>query len=496
VPKWRAGEDEDENSTRRFLSTVAERGEKWAAKGLPNRSLYVLLNFRISQESRMGEMSFARYFRLCPGRIECDADGLRVGGVALLAREAKGGWTRRDEGDLSRELSKLYGFPLDFGRICRGVDAVAASLANGELARAQIAALLLRLPDPPAAEGAQPNALEERFLARDLIACGLLKADADWDDKHPRTGAPPNPGWFAPTAGAAAGAPSRGGASQAFLAPAPAAGAGSLLAEDLSATALEGLAALAERFFAPAILFGAIFIPSANPSVEDGRVPGRPDIAYHWDHGEGETAITFTALVNGQWRTVAVGGAAPNGLVFDRDGRAVARVVSGPDGRQTLVATVDALDRAVADLQRKEGEPAAAPIPDDDEPRLCPKPTNEPATTKSANSIAYQQYVTGLRYPLAIWFGGMFIDGCDPPTGDLLEAKADIDFMFDRNNELYGWIKPENNPRNQMLAQARAALAAGRAVVWHAQTEKGYRGLKNIADRLPFRNLSVVYDPN
>jgi hypothetical protein len=511
VPKWRAGEDEDENSTRRFLSTVAERGEKWAAKGLPNRSLYVLLNFRISQESRMGEMSFARYFRLCPGRIECDADGLRVGGVALLAREAKGGWTRRDEGDLSRELSKLYGFPLDFGRICRGVDAVAASLANGELARAQIAALLLRLPDPPAAEGAQPNALEERFLARDLIACGLLKADADWDDKHPRTGAPPNPGWFAPTAGAAAtdepktsasraaGAPSRGGASQAFLAPAPAAGAGSLLAEDLSATALEGLAALAERFFAPAILFGAIFIPSANPSVEDGRVPGRPDIAYHWDHGEGETAITFTALVNGQWRTVAVGGAAPNGLVFDRDGRAVARVVSGPDGRQTLVATVDALDRAVADLQRKEGEPAAAPIPDDDEPRLCPKPTNEPATTKSANSIAYQQYVTGLRYPLAIWFGGMFIDGCDPPTGDLLEAKADIDFMFDRNDDVYWWIKPQNNPGIQMLDQAEAALAAGRLVDWHAQTEKGYRGLTKIRDslKLPERLVvTVVYDPN
>ncbi|MGD0641196.1 MAG: hypothetical protein ABSC22_10655 [Roseiarcus sp.] len=70
--------------------------------------------------------------------------------------------------------------------------------------------------------------------------------------------------------------------------------------------------------------------------------------------------------------------------------------------------------------------------------------------------------------------------------------------MFDGNDELYWWVKPENNPRNQMIAQAEAALAAGRVVVWYAQTEKGYRGLKKIADDLPlpYRNLSVVFDPH
>jgi len=149
----------------------------------------------------MNDISFTRYFRLHPGRIECDAGGLRVGGVALLARGANGAWTKRDERDLDRELSKVYGFPLDFARMRRGVDAVAAALANGELARAQIAALLLQLPDPPASVGLQPDALQKRRLARDLVVCGLLKADADWDDKHPRTGAPPNPGWLAPKSG-------------------------------------------------------------------------------------------------------------------------------------------------------------------------------------------------------------------------------------------------------------------------------------------------------
>jgi hypothetical protein len=459
----------------------------------------------------MGGLSFARHFRLRPGAIECDVDGLRVGSVALLARDSKGAWTRRDGGALNRELSKLYGLPLDCERKGGRLDAVAAALTNGELARAQIGALLLRLPDPPTPAGVHADGLEKRPLVDGLLACSLLKADADWDDKHPRTGAPPNPGWFASTQGApgadapkpdanpAPVDPSRGGAALAFVASAPAASVDPLLAEDLSATALRGLAMLAARFSAATILFDAIFVPSDNRLVEEGRIPGRPDIAYRWAHDESETAVTLKVLIDGQWRTLAVGGAAPNGLVFDRDGRAVARVVSGPDQRQTLVATVDALDRAVADLSRKDGEPVAAPVADNREPRLCPEPTKEPQTTTSTNSIAYQQYVSGLVYPLAIWFGGLFFDGCDPPTGLLLEAKADIDFMFDGNDDVHGWIKPENNPRIQMLDQADAALAAGRLVVWHAQTEKGYRGLSKIRDslQLPERLVvTVVYDPN
>lgn len=100
---------------------------------------------------------------------------------------------------------------------------------------------------------------------------------------------------------------------------------------------------------------------------------------------------------------------------------------------------------------------------------------------------------------MAIWLGGWFFDGCDPSTGLMLEAKADIDFMFDGNDELYGWIKRENNPAIQMQRQAEAALAAGRLVIWHAQTEKGYRGLNKIRDRLLLRERSlvtVIYDPN
>lgn len=66
------------------------------------------------------------------------------------------------------------------------------------MAKAQVAALLLRLPDPPPVVDVCSLAPERQRLADDLAACGLLRTDADWDAKHPRTGTAPNPGWLAP----------------------------------------------------------------------------------------------------------------------------------------------------------------------------------------------------------------------------------------------------------------------------------------------------------
>jgi hypothetical protein len=78
----------------------------------------------------------------------------------------------------------------------------------------------------------------------------------------------------------------------------------------------------------------------------------------------------------------------------------------------------------------------------------------------------------------------------------LLEAKADIDFMFDANDILNKWVYPEKDPKIQMERQADAALQAGRMVIWHAQTEKGERALRLIAEELDYENLKVVHDQN
>lgn len=51
----------------------------------------------------------------------------------------------------------------------------------------------------------------------------------------------------------------------------------------------------------------------------------------------------------------------------------------------------------------------------------------------------------------------------------LLEAKADIDFMFDENDELHGWISADSNPRIQMKRQRMRLVTP---VAWSSGTRK------------------------
>ncbi len=142
----------------------------------------------------------AREFRLTREGVACSEDGLVIGGVTLLARCAsrpQTSWSVRPLADLDAELSARYGLAIDVSGKAEGIAVVARALNKGDIALAQIAALLLQFPDPPefAKQALGGSALVS--LASELISSGLLKGD--WNsDAHPRTGAPPNRGWFAP----------------------------------------------------------------------------------------------------------------------------------------------------------------------------------------------------------------------------------------------------------------------------------------------------------
>ena len=142
----------------------------------------------------------AREFQLTEEGVACSVDGLAIGGVALLARSAprpSARWSVRPLADLDAELSARYGLTVDVSSKVAGVAVVARALDKGDIALAQIAALLLQFPDPPelAKQAFGRSALAS--LASELICSGLLKGD--WNsDAHPRTGTPPNRGWFAP----------------------------------------------------------------------------------------------------------------------------------------------------------------------------------------------------------------------------------------------------------------------------------------------------------
>ena len=154
-----------------------------------------------------------RTFRLRTGGVECDADGLRVGGAQLLesvgASSAVRNWRPLAQPEIDRVLSRAYDAGICASDKRRGLAVVAEALNKGELARAQIAALLLRLPDPVLSK-LDPDAHEDELAC--LRECGLLAKD--WEEAdHPRTGTPPNPGWFAPKDDSGAAKPESGSQS-------------------------------------------------------------------------------------------------------------------------------------------------------------------------------------------------------------------------------------------------------------------------------------------
>jgi hypothetical protein len=151
-----------------------------------------------------------RHFSLSPvfgAGVCCGETGLFVDDVPLLKvnQDQPGRWQPRQVSDLNRDLGDRYGLPVDCNVKIGGLAAIARALNRGDILHAQIVALHLQFPDPPALTKAAPNAGEIVDLARQLRARGLLKAD--WDPlKHPRwpAGAPGGIGGeFAPRGGVA-----------------------------------------------------------------------------------------------------------------------------------------------------------------------------------------------------------------------------------------------------------------------------------------------------
>lgn len=145
----------------------------------------------------------------CPGSrrgISCHANGAYIGGVPLLNRLQESGqehWQPRDCGELSKEIGAEFGIPVDMSSKMGGLKTIARALTEGDVARAQIATVLLGIPNPPShSRSGHPRAAMIK-LVQDLYYSDLIKAD--WDsDQHPRwpAGAPDGQGGqFAPKGG-------------------------------------------------------------------------------------------------------------------------------------------------------------------------------------------------------------------------------------------------------------------------------------------------------
>lgn len=124
--------------------------------------------------------------------LACTNEGLVLGRTPLIERR-DGRFAVRDRGEIQRLLGRAYQTEVAADRLIPGLTTVASALNANDPCLACIAAVHLRLPDMPsqAARG-------------DMEAEDLAIKYGEWNPAlHPRAGAPPNPGWFAPIGGSA-----------------------------------------------------------------------------------------------------------------------------------------------------------------------------------------------------------------------------------------------------------------------------------------------------
>jgi hypothetical protein len=128
--------------------------------------------------------------------LACSDDGLLIGRTPLIEKR-DGHFAVREQREIERLLSRAYRSEISADRIMSGLAAVARALNTNDQCLARIAAVHLRIPDIP--DRAARNAME----ATDVLikyARDEGGGDSNWNPAlHPRTGTPPNPGWFAPT---------------------------------------------------------------------------------------------------------------------------------------------------------------------------------------------------------------------------------------------------------------------------------------------------------
>ena len=127
--------------------------------------------------------------------LACTEDGLFLGRTPLIKRQGTG-FSVRNRAEIERLLNRAYGADFALNRLMSGLATVTAALNANDPGLARIAAVHLRIPDLP------DRIAREEMEAEDVRMWVARVDAAKWDPaQHPRTGTPPNPGWFAPTGG-------------------------------------------------------------------------------------------------------------------------------------------------------------------------------------------------------------------------------------------------------------------------------------------------------
>ena len=131
--------------------------------------------------------------------LACSDDGLLIGRTPLIEKR-DGHFVVREQREIEQKLAPVAPIAPKSSatRLMSGLTSVARALNANDQCLARIAAVHLRIPDIP------DRTARDAMEAADLLTKYARDegGDSNWNPAlHPRTGTPPNPGWFAPTGG-------------------------------------------------------------------------------------------------------------------------------------------------------------------------------------------------------------------------------------------------------------------------------------------------------
>jgi hypothetical protein len=126
-------------------------------------------------------------------------DGLLLGRTPLIERR-DGRYVVREPDEIARLIKYSFPYGVAVDRLMPGLATVASALNANDQAFARIAAVHLKIPDIPNAAKRNAMIAEDALIKYERDEGGVT--GSNWNPAlHPRTGIPPNPGWFAPVDG-------------------------------------------------------------------------------------------------------------------------------------------------------------------------------------------------------------------------------------------------------------------------------------------------------
>ncbi len=449
-------------------------------------------------------------------------DRLELGAGTILAQMAGDSWLGRGldlDGRETRILALLaaaYRQPIALG-VLDHLRRAGDQWARGEACLAQIHLALTglsRLSDPEdaayrlfMAEGLMDEGVAPRDILRalDLDPAPLDRLEKAYYDTEPRVpqgSGRPSGRWTDGAAGAgmaettSIGSIGAVGATAAVASGRLADAAGSFLSPEIGETTLAALSKFASTATVGAIgavaALGLVFIPSpGDSSVSEGEIPGHEGWSYHWDEEAGRLVLSTQI---GDVKMPLVDAHVGLDGVYYANHHPIARAVAGhlvidPDAftiqKSAAEKLPDQYDTDWTVVRLADLLPKARP-------KLCPDPGLDARHGASEKARAYQEWVTGLPRGLGVWLRGVVFDGCDPETGNMLEAKDEYAQFLDKERNWWS-KKAEAGIIQELFRQSTAAR--DRRVEWHVSELPVANKIREMVVEFDLTNVDVMWDP-